>query len=92
LKESVLPVCSFGEVKSDPPMGGLTEQANDSEACDNQTEWTARDNRNDFAPCVVLALAYKELRLIHFAEQANDSEACDNKIDGMSLLDVSDTP
>jgi hypothetical protein len=38
LKESVLPVCSFGIAKSDPSMGGLTELANDREANDNQTE------------------------------------------------------
>jgi hypothetical protein len=30
---------SFSEAESDPSMGGLTERANGSEACDNQTEW-----------------------------------------------------
>jgi hypothetical protein len=29
---------SFSSAESDPTMGGLTEQANGSEACDNQTE------------------------------------------------------
>lgn len=38
-QESALPVCSFGEAESEPSMGGLTEQVNGSEICDNQTEW-----------------------------------------------------
>jgi len=33
---------SFSEAKNEPSMGGLTKQANVSEACDNQTEWAAR--------------------------------------------------
>ena len=30
---------SYGAAESDPLMGGLTEQANGSAACDYQTEW-----------------------------------------------------
>jgi hypothetical protein len=37
-KENVPPVCGFSEAESELPMGGLTEQVNGSEACDNQTE------------------------------------------------------
>lgn len=33
---------SFGKAESEPAMGGLTEQGNGSELCDNQTEWVAR--------------------------------------------------